>query len=156
MSIQLTVFFLIVLFLPSCGSNKTVNGDTMISDKDQHDLSIYDLMDKSKSDQKPILIDLYTDWCLPCKIMDEQVYSDRSTVAMLQDSFIFHKIDAETAKGRDMAFLFKVDAYPGLLYLDTKGRLLKKHQGGLSIAQFNHLCEAALHKFHNTAAKISG
>lgn len=145
-----------ILSLVGCNSNKSITDKANASAKASKEVSIYDLMDQSGEEQKPILIDLYTDWCLPCKVMDEQVYGDHRIATLLADEFVFHKVNAEQSKGRDMAYLFKVDAFPGLLFLDSKGKLIKKHQGGLSNVQFKSLCDEALAKFHDTKSKISG
>lgn len=49
-----------------------------------------------KTNPKPVLIDLYTDWCGWCKVMDKNTYSDEKVVAYLEDKFYPVKLDAET------------------------------------------------------------
>lgn len=46
--------------------------------------------------RKPILVDLYTDWCGWCKVMDKKTYSDKNVVAYLQENFYPVKLNAET------------------------------------------------------------
>jgi thiol:disulfide interchange protein len=36
---------------------------------------------KMKTDPRPILIDLYTDWCGWCKVMDRKTYTSQDGVA---------------------------------------------------------------------------
>lgn len=46
--------------------------------------------------QKPVLIDLYTNWCGWCKQMDRKTYSNKKVVEYLSDKFYTVKVDAET------------------------------------------------------------
>lgn len=46
--------------------------------------------------KKPVLIDLYTDWCGWCKVMDRKTWSDKNVAAYLNARFSPVKIDAET------------------------------------------------------------
>ena len=43
-----------------------------------------------------ILIDLYTDWCGWCKVMDKKTYSDKHVNEYLQAKFYAVRVDAES------------------------------------------------------------
>src|ERR1700733_13099854 len=47
-------------------------------------------------ERKPILIDLYTDWCGWCKVMDKKTYTNAKVIAYLQQNFYTVKLNAET------------------------------------------------------------
>ena len=47
-------------------------------------------------ERKPILIDLYTDWCGWCKVMDKKTYTNAKVIAYLQQNFYPVKLNAET------------------------------------------------------------
>ena len=49
-----------------------------------------------KLNNKPLIIDLYTDWCGWCKVMDKKTYSDKKVVEYLDEKFYAVKLDAET------------------------------------------------------------
>ena len=59
-------------------------------------LSLEDVSEKLKQDKRPVLIDLYTDWCGWCKAMDKRTYANKNVSAYLQDKFYPVKIDAES------------------------------------------------------------
>ena len=47
-------------------------------------------------EKRPILIDLYTDWCGWCKVMDKKTYTNPKVIAYLQANFYAVKLNAET------------------------------------------------------------
>jgi thioredoxin-related protein len=48
------------------------------------------------TEKRPILIDLYTDWCGWCKVMDKKTYTNAKVIAYLQQNFYPVKLNAET------------------------------------------------------------
>ena len=46
--------------------------------------------------KKPILVDIYTDWCHYCKVMDNTTYSNDSVAAYINQNFYSAKINAES------------------------------------------------------------
>ncbi len=58
-------------------------------------LSFEDAVEKSKTDPKPIFIDVYTDWCGWCKKMDVATFSEAKIAEMLQNDFHPVKFNAE-------------------------------------------------------------
>lgn len=45
--------------------------------------------------KKPILVDVYTDWCFYCKVMDNTTWKHDSVAAYLKSNFYAVKINAE-------------------------------------------------------------
>ena len=59
-------------------------------------MNMSELKQKMKSYPKPALIDLYTNWCYWCKVMDKKTYSNSKVIAYINDHFYAIKLDAET------------------------------------------------------------
>jgi thioredoxin-related protein len=58
-------------------------------------LTLDEAIELSKSEKRPLLVDLYTDWCGWCKKMDRDTYSDAELGNYLNDNFYPVKLNAE-------------------------------------------------------------
>ncbi|NML23203.1 DUF255 domain-containing protein [Pseudoflavitalea sp. G-6-1-2] len=71
--------------------------------------TLEDVAAKFKQEKKPVLIDLYTNWCGWCKVMDKRTYGNAKVSAYINEKFSAVKLNAETKKtlswnGRDYEF----------------------------------------------------
>jgi len=55
-------------------------------------------IERSKADNKPIFIDMYTDWCGWCKKLDQNTFSHPDITKYLNTNFHAVKFNAETTK----------------------------------------------------------
>lgn len=93
-------------------------------------LSLQEAKVEAKKSNKIIFIDAYTSWCGPCKKMVATSFQDPSVSEIYNDKFINLKIDMEKdADGIEIAKMYKVQAYPTLLYVDEDGKLIKSIVG---------------------------
>jgi thiol:disulfide interchange protein DsbD len=73
--------------------------------------------------QKPVIIDFFADWCLPCKELDDKTFSDRAVAAEL-DRFV--RIKADLTNDTDPAVQRLTKEYgivgvPTIVFLDSSG-----------------------------------
>jgi thioredoxin-related protein len=59
-------------------------------------MSLQEAETAMQKEKRPILIDLYTDWCGWCKVMDKKTYSNANVITYLQNKFYPVRLDAET------------------------------------------------------------
>jgi thioredoxin:protein disulfide reductase len=73
---------------------------------------------------KPVIIDFFADWCLPCKELDEKTFSER-TVAGELNRFVRIKADLTNDKDPAVQKLTKdyaIIGVPTIVFLDASGR----------------------------------
>ncbi len=139
----LGTLLLVSLFLLSCsGSKKSKVDPNQINFS--HSKSLSPLLERAEKENKLLFVDIMTDWCLPCKMMDEDVFSDPSVVSFMNANFINYKVDAEKENGPLLALVYEVSAYPTLVFVDEKGKVIVKNVGAVSQSQLLNLAREAL------------
>jgi thioredoxin-related protein len=58
-------------------------------------MTLEQAIEKSKTEKRKIIIDVYTDWCGWCKVMDKNTFSEPAVAKLLNDKFYAVKFDAE-------------------------------------------------------------
>ncbi len=101
-------------------------------------ISFEEALEKSKKSPKPILVDLYTDWCGWCKRMDATTYKDDIIVSYINTNFYAVKMDGE---GKDdityQGKTFKFKPYGKNGYHELAAAILKGKMSYPSTAFFN-------------------
>lgn len=90
-------------------------------------ITLKEASDSLKKEKRPILVDLYTDWCGWCKVMDKKTYSHKQVSEYLGQKFYAVKIDAESKQaiewnGKSYPFNAQYRTNEFALYL-TQGQL---------------------------------
>ena len=68
---------------------------------------------------KIVLVDFYTTWCGPCKLLDKNTWTDAAVIELLEQKTVALRIDAE--KEAALSKRFKIEAYPSVLLLKPDG-----------------------------------
>ncbi|WP_309609018.1 thioredoxin family protein [Flavobacterium sp.] len=107
-------------------------------------MSLDDALAKQKKNAKPIFMDVYTDWCGPCKMLDQNTFQDKTISDYVTANYYAVKFNAEgnssitykgvtytnpgydpNRKGRNSAHDFtkflKVAGYPSMYIIDKRG-----------------------------------
>ena len=89
--------------------------------------------EEAKSSGKIIFIDCYTSWCGPCKQMAATSFQNEEVAKIYNEKFVNIKVDIEKdADGPELARMYKISAYPTLLYINESGKLVKSVIGAQS------------------------
>ena len=90
-----------------------------------------ELLKKARQEGKLVFVDVYTDWCGPCKIMASTTFKQPDVGAYFNKNFINYKLDAEDEEqnGIELSEKYQVQAFPTLLFLDSSGGLKHRVEG---------------------------
>jgi thiol:disulfide interchange protein len=80
-------------------------------------------MKEAKTNDKMIFIEVYTDWCAPCKMLDANTLSSPDVMTYLHKSYICVKVNADDpALGYWVAAKYQIGSYPSIVVLAPNGK----------------------------------
>lgn len=103
-----------------------------------------DVLLKARANNKLVFVEFYADWCAPCKLMEKEVFSDKTVGEYFNKNFVNVKVDTESRNGPDIAGIFQVNALPTLLFLDDIGKVIERREGTMFQEELIKLAESAL------------
>ena len=142
MTRALTLSFFLALFLTSAlGQGAEINW-----------LTVDELEEAQAKEPRKVMIDVYTQWCGPCKMMMRNTFTNPDVISYLNANFYSVKFDAEGPnpvkfKGKtysnpnyvpnkpgrngvhELSRVFQVRAYPTLVYLDENLEMIAPISG---------------------------
>lgn len=136
-----TLFILLFVSLGVVSQAQTINWVTF-----------NEAIELQKKNPKPIFMDVYTDWCGPCKMLDRQTFQNADVAKFINENYYAVKFNGEgkeviTYQGHtfgnpqyvegksgrnavhDFTKALKVNAYPTMLFFDKEGNLVQPLKG---------------------------
>ncbi|MFQ5708313.1 MAG: thioredoxin family protein [bacterium] len=87
-------------------------------------------IEKAKRTDQFVMIDFYTDWCVPCKELDRHIFKDTTIGRFINQRFIAVKINAEKEDGLVLMQKYQlIKAYPTVLLLNSEGKEIDRIVG---------------------------
>jgi len=93
------------------------------------DTSWREVLKQAKAQKKIIFLDAYASWCGPCKMLQKNVFTQKTVGDYYNGRFINVKMDMEKGEGPALMQVYPLEAYPTLMFIDGNGRVLKKVLG---------------------------
>lgn len=100
------------------------------------ELPFKDLIAKAKKEKKIVFLDAYASWCGPCKMMERNVFTQKSVGDYFNANFVNARFDMEKGEGRDIAAKYGVRSYPTYLFLNGDGELVSQNFGYMEGSMF--------------------
>ena len=89
---------------------------------------------RAQKENKHLIVDVYTNWCSWCKVMDRQTYGNADVAAYLNEHFVLAKVNGESAtkltwQGKELterafARAVGVKGYPSTFFMKPNADLL--------------------------------
>ena len=116
-------------------------------------MTFEEAVEKTKTEKRKIFIDIFTDWCGWCKVMDKSTFPDAQIAKLLNEKFYAVKLDAEQTNDvifRGKAFKYvevggrgyhqlaasllnNQMSYPNFVFLDEEFNIIPIYQGSTSL-----------------------
>ncbi|HET9052798.1 MAG TPA: DUF255 domain-containing protein, partial [Cyclobacteriaceae bacterium] len=124
-------------------------------------MTFEEAVEKSKTEKRKIFIDVYTNWCGWCKVMDKNTFSEAKIAKILNEKFYPVKFNAEqredvvlngttykfVASGNNgyhelaAALLNRRMSYPTVVFLDDNFNMIQPLPGYLKPQEFHPIVQ---------------
>lgn len=99
---------------------------------------------QAKNENKIIFVDVYADWCGPCRSLSETTFQNEEVAKYFNKHFINLKIDGDSEQSLEFIESYPVSAYPTLYFISPKGDIVRKVTGYQDVDEMILLGEIAL------------
>lgn len=91
---------------------------------------------ESKKSDKDILLYFTADWCMPCQVMKESIFSDPILGYQINENFITVSIDRDAPSASEYVRRHKVTRLPTFAIMSADGTILKRSEGAMARTNF--------------------
>ena len=138
------LFALLAITFSACTATKSTISKNTVGVNFIKSKTLSKVLDMAKEKNKLVFVDIYTDWCTPCKMMDKDVFSNKEIGEYINEHFLSYKVNGEKGTGPNIVFLYEVYAYPTLLFMDENGHVLTQKVGAAYHTELKQLASQAL------------
>jgi thioredoxin-related protein len=137
-------------FIPAFVYSQEIDGI-----KFERELSWEQIKAKAKNENKYIFMDCYASWCMPCKKMDKEVYTNPTVGKYLNESFISVKVQLDStnhdapeiknwyATAKELKDLYLITSMPTFLFFSSDGKIVHRDLGWKTVDAFINLAKNA-------------
>ena len=88
-----------------------------------------DLQKEAKVTEKNYFLMFHTDWCMPCKKMEAEVFADFEAGKFIERHFIPYMVDGEKGNYTHLVQELFITSYPTIVLFNSKGEEIKRING---------------------------
>jgi thioredoxin-related protein len=132
--------------------------------------TIEQAIELTSKEPRKLVVDVYTDWCVWCKVMDKNTYGNDSIAGYLNRKYYPVKFNAEQKEDitiGDKTFKFVAQGnrgyhqlaaallngnmgYPSVVFLDEQIRIIQPFQGYIRARQFDEIARYIGEEYYKT------
>ncbi len=122
----------LVIFALGCGDKEEAAAPTV--SEATHYTTIDAALAALGTDDKPLVVDFYTDWCHWCKVLDTVTYIDPAVIKFFDEEMLLVKVNAEVDTA--LTQKYHVSGYPTLVMINKDGEEIDRLVGYAEPTEF--------------------
>jgi thiol:disulfide interchange protein len=104
------------------------------------------VLEMAQQGKKPVFVEFYASWCAPCKVMEEDIFTQAEVSRYLNTHFLNFHTNFDAESGKTIAAIYEVTQLPTVLFLNPQGVVLERHTGIANPSVLTALGNSALQK----------
>lgn len=104
------------------------------------------VLEMAQREKKPVFVVFYASWCAPCKVMEEEIFTQPEVYRYLNTNFLNFHSNYDAPAGKTIAEIFEVASLPTVLFVDPQGVVLERYTGMAGLTTLKSLGGSALKK----------
>lgn len=109
-----------------------------------------EVLEKARQINKPIFLNVYKSWSVPCKKMNNEVFPLAEVGNVYNANFICYQLDAEKGEGMEIAKKYNIWLYPTYLFISGDEKSVFNTAGVKEIKDFIALSTSASFAMNDT------
>ncbi len=95
---------------------------------------------------KPIFVKVFAEYCAPCKLMEDYVFTDKSVSNVFSEEFVNYTVDLESFEGSLFQLAYNVKSIPDLLIFSPEGQIVSREKGAMTRDELLGFAQRAMTK----------
>ncbi len=95
-----------------------------------------DVLKEASRTKRAVMVDFSTEWCVWCKVLSRETFSDKEVAQVVAREFISVKIDAEKGEGPELTQIYGVAGFPTVVFTTHTGEEIDRIRGFLPPEKF--------------------
>ena len=118
----------------------TASRVAIVSDKMEiTSAAFHAINEKSAIDGKKVFIKFGAKWCLPCKMMESNVFPDAKIRQALTENYHVLDVDVDNLDGINLRQKYQVEKLPSFIILDNNQNIIGRHEGAKRIEELRSI-----------------
>ena len=87
---------------------------------------------KAQAEKKDLFVDFYADWCGPCKIMADNIFTRQEVGKYFNSNFVCVQVNVEAGENKVLTKKYNVTVLPTMVFISRNGKEMRRIQGAVS------------------------
>ncbi len=96
---------------------------------------------QAQKEHKLLMLKFGASWCLPCRYMDQNVFTDEKLNAYLTQNVVGLQVDVDQSEGAVLKSKYKIGSVPTIVFIRPDGQEISRKENSMGISEFQQWVE---------------